>query len=146
MMKNPLRSVFNQFKSVYGFTLIELLVVVTIIGLLTSIGVLSYQSTNQKARDGRRQTELEQIRTALEIYRSDVGTYPTILSDLETGYIQAVPVDPKATEGYGYYYNPNVLNYYSYSLCAKLELGDGTDLCGGANCGTYDCDYQVTNP
>ena len=41
-----------------GFTLLELLVVISLIGLLTAIGVVNFQATNQRARDGKRQAEL----------------------------------------------------------------------------------------
>ena len=128
-----------------GFTLIELLVVVAIIGILTSVGILSYRSTNQKARDGRRQAELEQIRTALEIYRSDENVYPGALDDLVPSYMQTLPTDPK-TPTYTYYYSPNTVDYRTYDLCAYSELGDSDDFCGGSlNCGDV-CNYRVTNP
>jgi len=60
-----------------GFTFIEMLVVVTIIGILSMIGVVNFKVANQKARDGRRQGDLQQIRAALELYRTDQNAYPT---------------------------------------------------------------------
>ena len=128
-----------------GFTLIELLVAVTIIGVLTVLGTLSYQKTNQKARDGRRKADLEQIRTALEIYRTDTSdsTYAIDLVDLVPDYMQTAAADPK---GFVYYYVP-AGNLRSYSLCAHLEADADTDsYCGqGNNCGGT-CNYRVTNP
>ncbi|PIP52662.1 hypothetical protein COX09_00345, partial [Candidatus Beckwithbacteria bacterium CG23_combo_of_CG06-09_8_20_14_all_47_9] len=50
-----------------GFTLIEILVTISIIALLTMIGVTNFRVANQKARDGRRQGDLEQIKAALEL-------------------------------------------------------------------------------
>ncbi|MFH0979716.1 MAG: prepilin-type N-terminal cleavage/methylation domain-containing protein, partial [Candidatus Roizmanbacteria bacterium] len=58
-----------------SFTLIEVLVVVGIIGLLTSIAVASYSRMGQQSRDARRKTDLEQIRSALEMYRSNNDEY-----------------------------------------------------------------------
>ena len=58
-------------KKISGFTLLELLVVISLIGLLTAIAAVNFQSTNQRARDGKRQADLEQMRTALEIARAD---------------------------------------------------------------------------
>ena len=128
-----------------GFTFIELLVVITIIGVLTTIGVVNFQGTNQKARDGRRQADLEQIRTALEIARSDStdNTYPTGLVYLVTNsYLPSMPVDPKS---YVYKYSPSA-DYRTYSLCAHLEKGGVTDACGGVEaCGDV-CNYEVKNP
>ena len=128
-----------------GFTLLELLVVISLIGLLISIGMVNFQSTNQKARDGKRQADLEQVRTALEIARADSSdnTYPTDLDALVTGaYMPSLPVDPK---GFIYVYAP-AADYRTYSLCAHLEKGDASDSCGGTEaCGAV-CNYQVKNP
>ncbi|OHA09369.1 MAG: hypothetical protein A3B37_02285 [Candidatus Sungbacteria bacterium RIFCSPLOWO2_01_FULL_59_16] len=59
-----------------GFTLIELLVVIAIIGLLASIVFASLNSARAKARDAKRRSDLNQLRTALELYYSNHGNYP----------------------------------------------------------------------
>lgn len=102
-----------------GFTMIELLVVATIIILLSAIGLVSFSQANKRARDGKRKADLEQARSALELYRSDNGFYPatnswtTLISTLNTGgYLNtATMVDPK-----------NVAPYL-YSYCASLTSG-----------------------
>lgn len=60
-----------------GFTLIELLVVIAIIGLLSTLAVVSLNSARTKARDARRQSDMKQISTAMELYYSENETYPT---------------------------------------------------------------------
>jgi len=96
-----------------AFTLIEVLVAVTIIAVLTAIGVVSYASANRNSRDAKRLSDVEQIRAALEMYRADCGTYPGTISFGEsltsscTGatitYMQTVPQDPKSpTRSYDY--------------------------------------------
>ena len=60
-----------------GFTLIELLVVIAIVGLLSVIAVASFQNSQAKARDAQRKHDIEQIRSALEIYLDKYGTYPS---------------------------------------------------------------------
>ena len=60
-----------------GFSLIELMVSTTVIAILTVIGVVSYSSVNKRSRDVKRKSDIEQIRSALEMYRSDYGYYLT---------------------------------------------------------------------
>ncbi len=130
-----------------GFTLIELLVAISIVILLSAIGVTSYRAAREKGRDSKRKSDLEQVRAALEMHRSDNATYPAVNWDnlvptLSAGdYLTTTLQDPK---GYSYYYNS--ATGYSYVLCAYLDAG-GTDDCG-SNCGTApgNCNYQVTNP
>jgi len=65
-----------------GFTLIELLVVIAIIGILASIMVVSLTNAQKKARDAKRQSELNQMRTALTLYADDNNeAYPTVDGD-----------------------------------------------------------------
>jgi general secretion pathway protein G len=62
-----------------GFTLIELLVVVTIIILLVTIAVPTYNKFVARGRDTKRQANLNIVRSALEQYKSDQNFYPTSL-------------------------------------------------------------------
>jgi type II secretion system protein G len=59
-----------------GFTLIELLVVVAIIGLLSSVVLISLNTARSKARDAKRLADVRQVATALETYYNDNGKYP----------------------------------------------------------------------
>lgn len=58
-----------------GFTLIELLVAMTIVAVLMGLALVSFQGAKKTARDGKRKTDLEQLRSALEMYRADNGHY-----------------------------------------------------------------------
>ena len=60
----------------HGFTLIELLVVISIIGILTSIAVVSLNDARYKARDAKRKADLAQLRVALAMYYDDNLEYP----------------------------------------------------------------------
>jgi len=66
-----------------GFTLIELLVVLVILGLLAGMvgpQVLGYVGSS-KSKAAR--VQLEQIAAALDLYRLDVGRYPTTQQGLK---------------------------------------------------------------
>lgn len=143
-----------------GFTLIELLVVITIIGILMGILLVSYQGTRKTARDGKRKADLEQIRSALQLYHADCGQYPgnsevSFGSPLESDcpgstatYMTQLPQDPLSDAGYLYRYNQE--GPHSYVLCAHLEGGE-EDLCPGVgsmgSCGfEISCNYKTCQP
>lgn len=60
-----------------GFTLIELLIAIAIVTLILRFTLLSYINTTKSARDARRKADLEQLRGALEQYKSVNNLYPS---------------------------------------------------------------------
>ncbi|MFA6391536.1 MAG: type II secretion system protein [Patescibacteria group bacterium] len=58
-----------------GFTLIELLVVISIMGILSTIAVVSYRNGKLDARDEQRTVTLSQFRAALEDYYDEYDAY-----------------------------------------------------------------------
>ena len=78
-----------------GFTLIELMIVVSIVGILATIAVPSYQSSLMKARETVLRQDLFTLRELLDHHRADKGKYPPPLDGLVTaGYLRALPKDP----------------------------------------------------
>jgi prepilin-type N-terminal cleavage/methylation domain-containing protein len=112
-----------------AFTLIEVLVAVTIIAVLTAIGVVSYASANRNSRDAKRLSDVEQIRAALEMYRADVGQYPESITpgdSLVSGsntYMSPIPQDPKPSSGCEYSYISDGQNY-TLGVCLEKEAGE----------------------
>lgn len=140
-----------------GFTLIELIVVVAIIAVLSTIGLASFQSASRSARDGKRKGDINQVRAALELYRSQTNTYPVFTTANNTsynsmtaalsgaGYLSSpLPVDPKNVSPNQYIYSSSATGA-TYCLCGSLENGGGTftNATCTAGAGNYYC---VTNP
>jgi type II secretion system protein G len=108
-----------------GFTLIELLVVIAIIGILSSVVLASLSTARAKSRDARRIADIDQVRTALELYNDSYGAYPTTnsagagaggqafsastgagvgIGAISPAFMSRLPSDP--TSGASYYYCP----------------------------------------
>jgi prepilin-type N-terminal cleavage/methylation domain-containing protein len=61
-----------------GFTLIELLVVVAIIGMLVSVIMVSFGQARLRSRDAKRLSDINQVRTGLDLYFNNGGGYPSV--------------------------------------------------------------------
>ena len=125
-----------------GFTMIELLVVATIIILLTTIGIISYRQASISSRNGKRKADLETIRQALVMRRSDTGGYPSgdfsaMVSTLRNeGYLSSDSTDFSDPSGVAYIYSPTGCTpapCTGFTLTATLEPS-GSD------------PYQLKNP
>lgn len=143
-----------------GFTLIELIVVISIIGLLTTLGVSSYRTSLRDSRDARRKEDLQNFLKAIEWFQirngrgptevgycqSSIGNDPGICppatptyqwehnatwTDLVTGgYISEFPVDPINNIPYYYYYEPYNPGETTYTGWVCPSTA-GTGNCGG---------------
>ena len=68
----------KTIKRIYdGFTLIELLVVIAIIGILATIGIVSFSVIQSGVRDYERSSKITILAEALEKYYSQNGEYPS---------------------------------------------------------------------
>src|SRR5262249_41964515 len=78
-----------------GFTLIELLIVVSLIVILTTMGMAQYRSGVIHSREAVLKEDLFGMRHAIDQYYADKGQYPaTIDSLVSDGYMGKVPEDP----------------------------------------------------
>ncbi|MBU0619062.1 type II secretion system GspH family protein [Patescibacteria group bacterium] len=104
-----------------GFSFIELLVTISIIGIIAAVGLATYSTSQQKSRNTKRKADLKQIQVALEMCRSEEGTYPTGLNDLTPDYMGELPEDPETGESSDYYFSERT--NYTYTICAdEAEL------------------------
>lgn len=145
-----------------GFTLIELLITITIIAVLSAIGLVAYGAFLKASRDARRQSDLKFIQSALEDFHSDQLYYPALLttdsplqfvSPSRTKiYLNKIPKDPLPPFEYSYSAtgagcnSDYPQNCTSYCLYAHMErLTSHTD--DPAKCPTGDINnYGVTRP
>lgn len=140
-----------------GFTLIELLIVIAIIGILSSLLMANFIGIRQRARDAQRKSDLQQIRSALELYRADVGSYPlssqfsSPLSNpitTTTVYMQQVPADP-LTGNPAYVYCSDGTTYTIDACLENASDGDKNDIDVGKSKLSAACStraYRVINP
>lgn len=78
-----------------GFTLIELMIVVSIIGILATLAVPSYQASVVKAKEAALRQDLSTLRDVLDQHKADQGKYPLSLAALvSAGYLRGMPKDP----------------------------------------------------
>ncbi len=67
-----------------GFTLVEILIVVVILGILAAVVIPQFTSASETARASSLKTQLQSIRSQLELYQvQHLGDYPT-LAQLQT--------------------------------------------------------------
>jgi len=134
-----------------GFTLIEIMVVILILGLLATIVVQSLRGATDKAKRVKAQSDIAEIKTGLDRYYLDAGSYPTSDQGLNSlvsapasgnnvpanyesgGYLQSIPKDPW---GNPYYYQSDGNSYVLKSFGADgVEGGEGknADIDGSQN-------------
>ncbi len=142
-----------------GFTMIEIMIVMTIIGMIVAMGGAAYSNAVRQGRDARRKVDLDQMRSALELYRSNDpnGTYPLdsfapyandpiyrqnnppYLEQAKISSYLQVPVDPGTKKPYFFRsfvsgttpcWDPTTY-CRDYTIATRLETSTVTASCGG---------------
>ncbi|MBX4189993.1 prepilin-type N-terminal cleavage/methylation domain-containing protein [Candidatus Parcubacteria bacterium] len=107
-----------HLKNSRGFTLVELLVVIAIIGILATLLLLQLGVARQRARDAKRIADVNQVRTATELYFDDNGQYPQTATFAALGallvpkYLTLLPSDPLNVSPWVYSYAYNGTTKY----------------------------------
>jgi general secretion pathway protein G len=127
----------NQTQRRQGFTLVEMLLVVAIIGILAALVIPRIAGSTDHARIVSAGADIHGgIKTAIDRYEIDNGSYPRSLNDLvqqpsdakhwSGPYLDQVPVDPWGNP-YVYYY-PGKHNPAGYDLSSMgKDEKEGTD-------------------
>lgn len=152
----------KHHKLLQGFTLVEMLVVVAIVAILAMAGFTVFGPVMKNNRDRQRLQDLNSIKQALELYRTDTHYYPATLPTSLTSpdgrktYLKTTPKDPLSGSNWQYTYLalPNSpvpctgLDCTSFILCAKKEGGGNNTTpsgCSALDCGNgTHCDLGVS--
>ena len=134
-----------------GFTIIELLIVVAIIGILVSLTIVLIGGARTKARDAQRLADVKQMQTALELYYTDVNSYPgtwtagsALVSPTGLTFMAKRPTNPSpwvegsCTANSDYTYSSPTSNTYSIGYCLagvtnNLPAGTAVAIPGNIN-------------
>ena len=136
-----------------GFTLVELLVVIAIIAILSTLSVVALNSARAKSRDARRQSDIKQIRTALDMYYDSNNQQYPAGNDAQLGktdyacltsagwatsgctsnvLMQKVPTDPLTGRNYTYSVGTNNSDYtIQYNLESTTTTSTATSNTNG---------------
>ena len=66
-----------------GFTLIELMVVIVILGILAGLVLPRFMGRTEEAKKTKAKLQIENLESALKLYKLDNGTYPSTEQGLE---------------------------------------------------------------
>jgi general secretion pathway protein G len=139
-MKITNNSNLARTKRNHGFTLVEMLLVVTIIGILAALVIPKIAGTSESAREKAAYADIKGgIKTALDRYEVENGSYPKGLQDLITRpndakswsgpYLDELPKDPWG-QPYVYVYpgRNNTTGYDLYSVGHDGQDGTADDI------------------
>lgn len=116
-----------------AFTLIELLIVLSIVGILTSIVLVTMSGARASARDAKRQADLYQISNAMEFCYDDKECaggqqYPAVAASGGPSsigrYMASMPADPLNASPHQYTWSNNSAAPSLYCVFTKLESDD----------------------
>jgi general secretion pathway protein G len=87
-MPSTLRASFRRFLQDLkgderGMTLLEILVVMVILGLLATLGSIQLMGYLGRAKSDTARLQIQELRTALDLYRVDVGHPPSTAEGLQ---------------------------------------------------------------
>ena len=117
-----------------GFTLIEILIVVVILGILAAVIIPQFTNAADDASVSSARTQLQTMRSQIELYRSQQGSYPAASGTgvdwsplITASYVRSAPTWPNNFN--------EVYNATNGDLTLTLAAGHSYDINGD---GTVD--------
>jgi prepilin-type N-terminal cleavage/methylation domain-containing protein len=127
-----------SLKKQKGFTIVELLIVIIIIGILATLVITTFSGIQAKARDSKRQTDIQAVDAQLEAFFAQNAYYPslfdlqlpTFVSSNLKGLDSSALTDPKGSTITG---NAPVAGTYVYSYvttgCTTTTASSSSNAC-----------------
>jgi prepilin-type N-terminal cleavage/methylation domain-containing protein len=154
----------NGHNKLKGFTLIELLVVVGIIGLLSTLAVVSFSGSSIKARDAKRMSDIRTLKTAIDYYINTTSSNSILLPgldstgkpqnwnngnpglgmDLKQYFASGIPSENNVTKGV-YFYCTKSDNTYLIGAVLEQKIDIPGDMDGTADNYSNPWDYCLTS-
>ena len=123
-----------------GFTLLELLVVIAILGLLVAFVAPAALKQLGGAKNSVAKQQVERLGSVLDLYKLDVGAYPTTEQGLASLVSKPSDVEnwngpylkgeqqPKDPWNHAWLYRaPSTRSGHDYDLCSAGSSGKGTE-------------------
>ena len=134
-----------------GFTIVELLIVIVIVGILSTLVIITYNSIQARTRDSARIHSIKSLQKAVEAYYIENGQYPlsangsgnwaghcpnfgnydTYIIGISS-YLSRLPTDPKYDASWNcYLYRSNGTDYMilAHMTMENICGGDPSDAC-----------------
>src|SRR5690606_11437421 len=118
-------------KALRGFSLVEIMVVITLIAILVGLGTVYFMGRLEQGKITTARTQAYEIAKALDLYKLQMGAYPTTSEGLEVlanpsrgqPIMKEVPKDPWQRE-YNYS-NPGTHNPRGVDVWSDGPTGEG---------------------
>lgn len=97
-----------SLKKIRGFVFVEILLVLSLLGILTAMGIAVYRGQLLKGYDARRKGDLDRISKAVSEYEIDFNCYPDSIPACDitphalSDYVNKIPCDPETQSDYLY--------------------------------------------
>jgi prepilin-type N-terminal cleavage/methylation domain-containing protein len=135
-----------------GFTIVELLIVIVVIGILALLVITTYSGIQAKARNAKRQTDIQAVQTQLEAFFSENGYYPSLANMNDTSFLntsmksldQNALIDPSNSSNSKTLASTPTAKQYSYAVTDANGQPCGTP--DATNCAKYTltAEYEGT--